>query len=207
MKELLYLPRKNCPPITSVQTSDSWSGVPVLSTHKTEAEPSVSTTGTRRVRTWRLDIRHAPNAMNIVSAAGYKEQENGFLYHFPCDGDKASRLRRWQLVRPISPTRSAASFADNPDRFFMGKSSAAEMAENLSSPTLAETTGDNDARSTADAKTSRRLERAPDSGGIALCASYASLRRHRRDPFCSPGRPAGRLLLSAFWSLLALAPG
>ena len=44
--------------------------VPVLSTHTTVADPSVSITGERRVSTWRCDIRHAPSARKTVSTTG-----------------------------------------------------------------------------------------------------------------------------------------
>ena len=44
--------------------------VPVLSTHSTVAEPSVSTPGIRRVSTCLRDIRQAPSARNTVSTTG-----------------------------------------------------------------------------------------------------------------------------------------
>jgi hypothetical protein len=44
--------------------------VPVLSTHSTVAEPSISMAGTRRVSTRLRDIRQAPNARKIVRTIG-----------------------------------------------------------------------------------------------------------------------------------------
>ena len=44
--------------------------VPVLSTHTTVADPSVSITGGRRVSTCCCDIRQAPKARNTASTTG-----------------------------------------------------------------------------------------------------------------------------------------
>jgi len=44
--------------------------VPVLSTHKTVADPRVSIAGIFLVRTSFFDILHAPRAMNIVKTTG-----------------------------------------------------------------------------------------------------------------------------------------
>ena len=44
--------------------------VPVLSTQSAVAEPSVSTAGMRRVRTWCCEIRHAPRARKTVRTTG-----------------------------------------------------------------------------------------------------------------------------------------
>ena len=44
--------------------------VPVLSTHRTVVAPSISTAGTRRVSTWRFEMRHAPSPRKTVSTTG-----------------------------------------------------------------------------------------------------------------------------------------
>ena len=47
-----------------------WVSVPVLSTHRTVADPSVSTAGIRRVRTRLREMRHAPRARKTVRTTG-----------------------------------------------------------------------------------------------------------------------------------------
>ena len=47
-----------------------WVSVPVLSTHKTVAAPSVSMAGMRRVSTRLRESRHAPRARKIVRITG-----------------------------------------------------------------------------------------------------------------------------------------
>ena len=82
--------------------------VPVLSTQMTVAEPSVSSTGVRRVSTCFWDSRHAPSARKIVSTTGNSSGSIAMAVPMPASRPSS----QWPRVRPYTTTTSAA--APNP---------------------------------------------------------------------------------------------
>ena len=81
--------------------------VPVLSTQRTVAAPSVSIAATRRVSTWRCDNRHAPSARKIVSTTGNSSGSVAIASVMPASRPW-SQLPR---VRPYTTTTTAQRLA------------------------------------------------------------------------------------------------
>ena len=95
--------------------------MPVLSTQITVADPSVSMTAERRVRTWRCDMRQAPSARNTVSTTGNSSGSIAMAAPMPTSRPSSQSCR----VSPNTMTTSAA--ATRPQTAMM-PNEAAELA-------------------------------------------------------------------------------
>ena len=67
--------------------------VPVLSVHRTVAEPNISMVAARRVNTCALEIRQAPIAMNTVSTSGNSSGSSDMPSAMPASMASSQELR------------------------------------------------------------------------------------------------------------------